>query len=361
MFVGAIARDYALRGQEGVIWIVLPTTGELPTMWRKARRLYPDDWITDKSGSEKAPNFLKMNDVIIQFRSADRAERLVAEGLLAAWLDEAGIMLRDDAVWSESIRPTLMDHRAPALITGTPKGQNKFFELFSRGRDPEQQDYASFHWTSYANPFIPAEEVDSIAQDMPERIYRQEILAEFLDDSAAVFRGVDGAVTGYSDQSTEVVGVDLAKTEDFTVLVGLDSEGQATFFDRFQQISWPLQKQRIVSKARETGAFFLVDSTGVGDPILDDLHGEGVNCEGFKFTNSTKAQLVEGLEIAIEQQEIGLPDEDVLIDELKSFTYDVTRSGNVRYSAPEGLHDDCVMALGLARHAIKSRHFEILL
>ena len=259
MWVGAKARDEALKGNEGVIWVVLPTSTELGTIWRKFKHIIPEDWITDKSGTEKRPDFLKIGDIIIQFRSADRPDRLVAEGLRAVWLDEAGIMLRDNDIWAEYVRPTLIDYKAPALISGTPKGKNKFFELFSRGQDDQQEKDASFHWTSFANPYVPADEIEDIANDMPERIYNQEILAEFLDDTASVFRGVDDAVVGYSDAETVAVGVDLAKAEDYTVLIGLDENGQVTFFDRFNELSWPLQKKRIVSKASETGAFFLID------------------------------------------------------------------------------------------------------
>ena len=359
MMMGAIARDNALKGKEGVIWVVLPTSKELPTIWRKFKRIIPEEWITDKSGTEKRPDFYKFNDVVLQFRSADRQEGLVAEGLRAVWMDEAGIMLRDNDIWQEYIRPTLIDYEAPAFISGTPKGKNKFFELFTKGQDDAEEEYASFRWTSYENPYIPAKEIERIAEDMPERIYQQEILAQFLDDSAGVFRGVNDAVTGYSDKPTQVVGVDLAKAEDFTVLIGLDEDGQVTYYDRFNELSWPLQKKRIVSLSNTTDAYFLIDSTGVGDPILDDLKNEGVRCEGFKFTNSSKAQLVEGLEIAIEEQNIGLPEEDVLLNELKAFSYEVTRSGNMRYSAPSGLHDDCVMALGLAWQATKQRKGKI--
>jgi len=361
MWAGSIARDFALKQIPGVIWVVLPTSKEFPTIWRKFHRIIPKNWITDTSGTDKRPDFIKMGNVVIQFRSADRPDGLVAEGLRAVWLDEAGIALKNGNLWSEYIRPTLIDYKAPAYFSGTPKGQNKFFELFSRGQDSEEKKYQSWRWTSYANPFVPASEIEDIAQDMSERIYKQEILANFLDDSSGVFRNVAGAVGPYSDKKTVVVGVDLAKAEDFTVLIGLDEDGNTTFYDRFNAISWPLQKKRIVSKASQTGAFFLIDSTGVGDPIVDDLKNEGVQCEGFKFTNSSKAQLVEGLEIAIEEQRITIPDEPVILNELRAFSYEVTRAGNMRYSAPEGLHDDCVMALGLAWQALQRNTFKILI
>lgn len=366
MMIGAVGRDLALKGKDGVMWVVLPTSSELTTIWRKFLNIIPDFWITDKSGTEKRPDFLKMNDILIQFKSADAPERLVAEGLRYAWLDEAGIMLRDNEIWAEYIRPTLIDYEAPAFISGTPKGKNKFFELFNKGQDNQKENYSSFHWSSYANPFIPEKEIDSIVDDMPERVYKQEILAEFLDDSSTVFRGINEVVSeGYSDKDTVAVGIDLAKAEDFTVLIGMDENFNVTFFDRFNEVKWKLQKKRIKMRAEQNSdAFFLIDSTGVGDPIVEELENDGVDCEGYHFTNKSKSQLIEGLEISIEDKKINLPNEDVLINELKSFTYNVTRSGKMRYEAPSGMHDDCVMALGLARMALKKKeknNFEILL
>ena len=55
---------------------------------------------------------------------------------------------------------------------------------------------------------------------------------------------------------------------------------------------------------------------------------------------------MEGLAVAIHQQTIAFPD-GVLAEELSNFEYEYTRTG-VRYTAPSGLHDDCVCALALA-------------
>lgn len=354
MMQAKTARELALQNKDGVIWIIEPTSTELPTIWRKFRKIVPKGWITDKSGTEKQPNWYKIGNIIVQFRSADRPERLVAEGLRSVWIDEAGMV--KGRTWNESVRPTLIDYRAPALITGTPKGRNWFYKVSTKGFDPENSKYQTFHGISYENPFIPASEINELASDMPRRIYQQEIMAKFLDDSASVFRGVEKIIGKLSTEPTIVVGVDLAKAEDFTVLIGLDAKGNVTFIDRFNTISWPLQKKRIVSKAKKTGAFFLIDSTGLGDPIVDDLEVADVNCEGYQFTNKSKSQLVEGLEIAIEQQDITIPNDRVLINELQSYTYSTTRTGKMKYSAPEGMHDDCVMALGLARMALTMQH-----
>ena len=73
-----------------------------------------------------------------------------------------------------------------------------------------------------------------------------------------------------------------------------------------------------------------------------------MDAEGFQFTNTSKQQLIEYLSVQLEQQKITFPDIPELIHELELFQYEITRAGNVRYSAPQGYHDDCVISLALA-------------
>ena len=99
-----------------------------------------------------------------------------------------------------------------------------------------------------------------------------------------------------------------------------------------------------------------MDATGVGDPIVEELQREDPLVEGFKFTSTSKQQLMEGLVTSIQQGAIKYPD-GVMVDELSMFEYVYTKNG-VKYSAPDGMHDDCVMALGLANKIfIKSKSF----
>jgi hypothetical protein len=93
-----------------------------------------------------------------------------------------------------------------------------------------------------------------------------------------------------------------------------------------------------------------VDSTGVGDPIVEQLQRRaGGSIVGYHFSAPSKQRLMEGLAAAIHQQAVRFPD-GPLVAELESFGYEYTQSG-VRYSAPDGLHDDGVCALALAVQA----------
>lgn len=351
MWALAGAVDDWLKGVPGITWWISPTYNLTRPVWRKFERIAPPGWITGTHGTEAAPDFLECGPARIEFKSAEHPERLVAEGLRRVVIDESGLIR--ESVWTESVQPALIDHKAPAMLVGTPKGKNWFYRMKLRGDDPDDHEVMSFGGPSWENPFIDRQEVERLATEMPERLYRQEILAEFLDDEGAVFRRVRECVRGYSTDPTVVIGVDLAKHHDFTVILGMDELGGVTFFERFREISWPLQKERIVAAANRTGAKVLLDSTGVGDPILDDLTKKGVDVEGYKFTNASKQQLVEALAIAIEQREVGLPDDPVMLNELEAFEYETTKTGAFRYNAPEGLHDDCVIGLALAHWAMK--------
>jgi hypothetical protein len=96
--------------------------------------------------------------------------------------------------------------------------------------------------------------------------------------------------------------------------------------------------------------------TGVGDPIYEALRKEGCRVEPYPFTSKSKSSLVENLSMMLEERRIVLPRVEIWpegIDELESYEFSVSDAGNVRTSAPSGMHDDCVMALGLAAWQVR--------
>jgi hypothetical protein len=217
-----------------------------------------------------------------------------------------------------------------------------------------QLGYA-FHFKTVDNPYYPPEKYEEARKILPSQVFEQEYEASFLPDAAAVFRGIDDIIKDNClcdavPNHRYLMGVDLGKHEDFTVLTVIDQyNNNVVYWDRFNSIEYPFQKKRIKAIAdRYNNARVVVDSTGVGEPIKDDLEREGLFVDDFNFTNKSKKELVEKLSIFIEQKNLFIPNNQILIDELKSFGYKLTENHNVIYSAPQGLHDDCVMSLGLA-------------
>lgn len=291
------------------------------------------------------------------FRSCDNPDSLRSEGIDVLWMDEGG-QIKEEA-WTLALRPALMDKKGIAFFTGTPKGKNWYFQLWTRGQDPEQTDYQSWCFSSLDNPHIDPREVEDFARDMPERAYQQEILAEFLDEVGSVFRNVDSHVRGSLEEPRKkayYMGVDLAKHVDYTVLCVIDNDGHLCAFDRFSRLDWVLMMERIVNLARKYNAHVLIDSTGIGDPIFDELSRMHVHVEGYKFTNASKKDLIENLSIMLDNDEVSYPDLPLLVNELKLFGYSVTAGGTVHYGAPESYHDDCVISLALAAWMVGHHH-----
>ncbi len=301
---------------------------------------------------------LKIMNSVCDFRSADRPENIEGFGYKLVILNEAGIILKDEYLWHNTIRPMMIDYGSPIMAGGTPKGKNLFYRLFNKGKG-EDPDWESFHYTTYDNPYLSRKEIDSIAKDMPELVRRQEIMAEFLEDEFAVFSGIEKCIRGkMADPLKEcryVAGLDLAKHMDWTVLTIAQAETrQVVWFGRIQKHDWPYQKRWIESHVRRyNNALIAIDATSIGDVVMDDLREKGLRVEPFVFTSKDKRELIEGLILDIEQQNIHFPPIPELIEELKMFEIEITPTGNFRYNAPEGMHDDCVISLALVSWGMK--------
>jgi phage FluMu gp28-like protein len=183
-------------------------------------------------------------------------------------------------------------------------------------------------------------------------VFRQEYEAEFLEDSAGVFHNIEGCLIDKAPQPTGdiAIGCDIAKHTDFTVLIAMDrTTGACVDMERFNRLDWPIQKERILAFCRKWRGLLVMDATGVGDPIYDDLARVWPRIEAVKFTNLVKTQLVQRLVVAVEQRTVSWPRAwVVLTDEMKRYEYAIGANGTITYSAPSGFHDDCVMAIALA-------------
>jgi hypothetical protein len=260
-----------------------------------------------------------------------------------AIIDEAAFNRNLWQSWTEAIRPTLTDLKGSAWFMSTPKGKNDFYKLWMRGQTGEP-DWMSWQMPTITNPFIDPSEIEAARRDLPELAFKQEYLAEFNDNVANPF-GLDyiRICTGQmSNEPAVCFGIDLAKSFDWTVIIGLDRFGTVCHFDRFQR-PWNETKEIIRRLPR---AAIKIDSTGVGDPITEDIQRDRSDVHSFKYTSTSKQQLMEGLAAAIHQRKVIYP-EGTIRAELESFEYQMTGTG-VKYTAPPGLHDDCVNALALA-------------
>lgn len=344
--VGCMAWIFELAAVHGApgrnYWWVAPTIGVSKIAFRRMKRAIPRALYKP---NETELTLTLANETVIWFKGADHPDTLYGEDVYGAVVDEAS-RCKDEA-W-HAVRSTLTKTRGPVRIIGNVKGRKNWAYKLARQAESGVPDMAYFKLTAYdavAAGILAAAEIEDAKRMLPEQVFKELYLAEPSDDGGNPF-GIDAIHKCRAPLSTDAPvawGWDLAKSMDWTVGIALDKQGRTCRFERWQG-PWESTITRIKSLTSALPA--LVDSTGVGDPILEALQKHAPNYEGYKFTAPSKQQLMEGLAVAIQKRAVTYP-EGPIVTELEQFEYVYTRSG-VHYSAPEGLHDDCVCALALA-------------
>lgn len=373
--VMSIAVEEAAKGKT-VIWGA-PVFDQVRICWAETRKAAGN--VAEFRQNTMTASFPGGGKII--YRSLDHADNVrgyTADGVV---VDEAGA-IRQESAWYEVLRPMLIDTGGWSWLIGTPKGQNMFWKEFHRTQDRED----AIAWSAptlgvqitdsglvrnphpLENPFIPFTEMQAYFYEVPQRVFEQELLCEFHQDGNGVFRRVREAVDQGRNQNADptagrrrYMGVDLARVNDYTVLCVLEEEEprklyRQVYHERFNQISWQRQVAAITQAARRYGVTSLVmDSTGVGDPIFEALRRENLPVTGYHFTANSKEQVIDGLALRLENDGLRLMDVPAQTNELLAYQYEITKAGNVRMSAPEGMFDDCCIALALANHATAAR------
>ena len=324
----------ALQGMK--VAYITPTYKLAKTFFEKLTQCVP----FENNKSDLTIHFPNMGTV--EFFTGERLDNLRGRKFHLVVIDEASFISDLQDGWLNSIRPTLTDYQGRALFLSTPRGKNYFYSLYMKGG---QRDWESFKFSTYDNPYILTSEINDAKAQLPNSVFEQEYMANPMENAANPFGAehITKCTCSLSYNEPMFYGIDLAKSFDWTVIIGLDSEGKVCHFDRFQK-DW-LQTKETIKQIRKHKHIF-IDSTGVGDAIVEDLQKYFNDMTGFKYTSTSKQQLMESLASSIHKKEIGFP-EGAIKDELEIFEYLFTSTG-VRYSAPAGFHDDCVNALALA-------------
>lgn len=338
--------EQALHGKAGQnFWWVAPVYSQTKVAFRRLKRgLPPHLYVTNES--ELTVTLL--NGSIVRFLSAEKPDALYGEDVFAVVLDEATRMRQES--WF-AIRSTLTATRGPIRIIGNVKGRNNWAYRIARRAEQGEKGWHYAKITAYDAidaGILDESEIAQAKAQLPEQVFNELYRAIPSEDGGNPFgqSNIQKCIGPMTSSEPVVFGVDLAKSVDWTVAVGLDNTGAVCSFERFQ-LPWEETISRLARLIGNTHA--VVDSTGVGDPVVERLQRHLSSVEGFHFSSSSKQKLMEGLALAIQGQHVTYP-EGPIVSELDVFAYEYTRTG-VRYSAPDGLHDDCVMALALAVYA----------
>jgi len=295
-----------------------------------------------------------------ELQSSDRIESILGRGYDWLWVTEAPY--HEDSMWYNAVVPMLrrVHRHGEAIIEGRPLGPDSYFEkLFELGQN-DHPEVASSQRTTFENPDMDKSKLEYDLENLPEDVFRQEYMAETVADEGATFRNIGNCVSGEleepKDGYTYVMGVDLGKQRDFTVLTIMHpGRRRVVGWRREGKTDWTTQKEIIqAEQAKWNDARIMLDSHGVGDPILDDLRKAKLKVTPIKLSSlQAKADLINKLRVAIENETVHFPPISQLVRELKIYRRtSMGRTGKAlemdRFAAPSGFHDDCVISLALA-------------
>jgi phage FluMu gp28-like protein len=303
-----------------------------------------------------------INGSVMYFRSGEREDTLRGYTLTYLVIDEAAYI--KDEVWNTVLRPTVLVQGKKVLFISTPKGRNWFYNLAMRGYSDDYPQYKTFHATSFDTPYITEEELIEAKMSLPETIYKQEILAEFIDDGGEVFSNLklNCVLNSYPQMVVDkkyYAGLDFGRQNDYTVLTILNSEGEMVDFYRERQKSWDIIISEVVNKLKKWRPVCFAEVNSIGDVLFENIRKQYTSLQPFVTNNESKQNLIEDLIMCLNEEKLKLPSPELnsdLYKELSVFTYEYSpKTRKVRYGSPNGFHDDTVISLALAYHSFKKK------
>jgi Terminase RNaseH-like domain len=372
--------QYALAGE--ICGWFSPSYRHLAAVWRDLERI-----IGPIAESNKNERHWKLpGGGEIEFWSLDTDAVARSRRYRFIVVDEAAYASDLRTQWPEALRPTLSDSRGGALFCSSPNGLNYFAQLFGYGADPDRDEWTSFQCPTSDNPMISSDEIESAKGDMSSLSFLQEYMGEFCSTEGQIFRRIEDALYTVptellpapgdyrqyltTNRRMYCLGVDWGRTTDATCIVVSCQDGslsdpdengnrvEMTYIvhvERYRNLEYALQLQRLNLVYEKYGRpVVLAEANSIGQPLLEMLHRAGMrNLQGFQTTNSSKANAIDALSLAFDRGAIKVPDNPVLLAELRDFQSTKLPSGLSRYSASAGNHDDAVIALMLAFHGIQ--------
>ena len=349
---GTLATEAANLGAM-VAWIA-PTYGNSRPLWRFIETLAMQQPSVSVHKADRSIVMPSRGRVGIY--TADNAVGMRGEAFDLVICDEAPYYQPD--IWSDVIMPTLADRDGRAYLIGTPKGKNWFYTEYLRGLS-DGKEQVSFTAPSSANPAPTIRQAAVMARGrVSDKTYRQEWLAEFVDDAGGVFRGVADCVREHSTKPqpnhTYVMGVDWGRSNDATVMTVMCIEtAQVVAIDRMVDTAYGLQLSRLKTLYLYWNPYvILAEANSMGGPLVEALQRLELPVQAFMTTAISKPPLIDALALAIERGDIGITNNEMLINELQAYESERLPSGAVRYSAPAGMFDDHVISLALAWRAV---------
>ena len=291
------------------------------------------------------------NGSVIMFKSTERVDNLRGYTGDYMVIDEAAYHAED--AWGSVLKPIMLVKGKCTLFISTPKGNNWFKKMYDAGQDLDQTDYASCRMHYTENPHLDIKELEEARRSLPAHIFSAEYEGTFTESGQTVF--ADTTANQFSKwpqpQGKVFCGIDLGRANDYTVATFIDEKGHIVDIYRQNLQDWSQMIQEMLVKIKQWNATVMVETNSIGDVVFEMLKKQWQNTHPFVTSSKSKNEIIESLAVDLNNQEIKIPSPELfgaLQFELSIYEYDYSpKTRSIRYNAPNGFHDDCVMSLAI--------------
>ena len=312
-----------------------------------------------------------INGSSISIKSAEQKESLRGETC-------TGILCIDECAYISSevyniVKPWCDFHKAVTLMVSTPFVKSGFFwEYYNHGLNREYNcvsiDWSDEKYQDDMDFILPPSKLEEYKKLLPKNVFLTDYLGIFIDDDGTVFTDFKKCINKneIKDSDKLYLGIDWAAgvESDDTVIVAFNQYGQQVYLDYFNKLTPTQQIDRIekfIVQYKNQIAVVQTELNSLGTPLTDFLKNRSelktiINkFVGFNTTNQSKNAIVQNLQLAFEQKEIEILEDEQQSRELATYTAEYNaKTRNVSYNAPNGLHDDICIAMMLAYDAYKN-------
>lgn len=361
---------YALTYKNTVSAIVEPTNAQARKVFRSIKNGLWESGVIKKANE----TFLEIefiNDSRIMFKSAESGDNLrgyTVSGILV--LDEAAFVSQEIL---ELVLPWLNVHNAPMLIVSTPKIRDGVFYNYWKEGIENTKNVVSIDWTEWdTSELLSADMMEQYRRTLTANQFRSEILGEWLDDEGLVFSYLrENTIPDTPGKYVKTyLGIDFGAGDnnDYTSLSAFNERGEMVFLDYFNNLSTLQQIERLTNDIMSFGgsiASINAENNSIGKPLID-LIIQSLNqnkqqvtvskINRWVTTNSSKGELVNDFQIALEQGDVKIFDNKMLLTQFSAYEAEYNpKTQVITYNGAYGTHDDLVMSTMLAYNAYKKQ------
>ena len=345
---------YSINKAKSVSLYTAPTYGQINKILVQLMDvLQPTGIIV--SANKSSYEIKLINGSLIYFRSTERADSIRGLAVDYLFCDESQDTNTSD--FQKSILPTITARGKKCVLAGTPKRKNLFYDYYQMGRSEDFPNHKSYHFPSWESPYVSTEFIEEQKRTLPPKIFSQEFEAKWQENEGSVFQNLNGVCINdlwpNRDKNIRVyAGLDIGSKDDYSVLVILDELGRCINVWRANNISYSEIVRKVVDTCKHYNVTeLLCEVNGVGDPVYEQIKKEYQRATPLFQTNQTKENTIRRLIGDIQDQALELPSYNLMpefIQELEIYEYEILASGKIRYTHPNGMHDDIVDALAMA-------------